>query len=126
MRDYMLWLDDGSMYMAAGMDAAILTDRAWITRGQELDTRARLIEPKGTETNILKSKGASAYMTAQRTAREHIEGNVSPGDAIEAAMVATRMLKFWAEGWVDNPKLAPGDITEWIAVSNKAGPSEPQ
>lgn len=122
-RDYMFWLDDGAVYMASGMDAAILTDRAWIKRGQELESRARLLEPNGTKNNILESKGASAYMTAHRTAREYIEKNSPPGGALEAATAATKMLKFWAEGWVDNPKLVPGDITEWIAMPSTDKPA---
>lgn len=112
-RDYMLWLDDGSVYMAAGMDAAVLTDRAWISRGSELDTRARILEPGGTTNNVLESRGASSYMTAARTAREHI-ATLPVGDRVEASITATRMLKFWAEGWVDHPKNSTGDITEWI------------
>lgn len=125
-RDYMLWLDDGTVYLATGLDAAMLTDRVWITRGSELENRARVFDPESsTIASILNpaEAGASAYMRAQRTAREHIE-KMPIGDRISAATTATRMLKLWVEGWVDQPKKKPGDIVEWLnTVSSKDEPS---
>lgn len=42
--------------MADGIDAAILTDREWVDRGDDIQARGRLVE----------SKGANDYMVAAR------------------------------------------------------------
>ena len=101
--EYDVWLDTGTIYMAAGMDAAILTDREWIDRGNDIQTRARLLD----------STGANDYMVAARAAFEYI-ATVPPDLRIKAAMTATKMLAFWAEGWVNDPKKSPGDIVDWL------------
>lgn len=101
--EYSVWLDAGTIYMAAGMEAAMLTDREWIDRGNDLQTRAR----------VLDSGGANRYMVAARAAFEDIA--TKPLELrITAAMTATKMLSFWAEGWVNDPKKAPGDIVDWL------------
>jgi hypothetical protein len=101
--EYSVWLGAGTVYMAAGMDAAILTDREWIDRGNDIQARGRLIE----------SKGANDYMVAARAAFAHI-ATMPIDKRMDAAMTATRMLPFWLESWVDDPDKRPGDIVPWI------------
>lgn len=101
--EYSVWLDAGTIYLAAGMEAAMLTDREWIDRGNDIQTRARLLD----------SEGADRYMVAARAAFEDI-ATKPPELRITAAMTATKMLSFWVEGWVNDPKKAPGDIGDWL------------
>ena len=101
--EYSVWLDAGTIYMAAGMEAAMLTDREWIDRGNDIQTRARLLD----------SHGADLYMVAARTAFEDIAMK-PPEWRITAATTATKLLSFWVEGWVNDPKKAPGDISDWL------------
>lgn len=108
--EYTVWLDAGTVYMAAGMDAAMLTDREWIDRGNEIQTRGRLLE----------SKGASDYMVAARAAFAHI-ATMPIEQRMTAALTATRMLPFWLEGWVDDPDKRPGDIVEWLKYTPGGG-----
>lgn len=34
---------------------------------------------------------------------------------MDAALTATRMLKFWVEGWIEDPEKSPGDIVDWLS-----------
>jgi hypothetical protein len=104
--EYTVWLGAGTVYMAAGMDAAIPTDREWIERGNDIQARGRLLE----------SKGANDYMVAARAAFAHI-ATMPIEKRMDAAMTATRMLPFWLESWVDDPDKRPGDIVPWIDLA---------
>jgi hypothetical protein len=115
--EYNVWLAAGTIYMAAGMETARLTDREWIDRGNDIQTRARLRD----------SEGANRFMVAARAAFEDIA--TKPLELrITAAMTATKMLSFWVEGWVNDPKKAPGDIVDWLQYvrgpDEKAEPAE--
>ncbi len=101
---YSVWLSAGTVYMAAGIDAAILTDRDWVDRGDDIQSRGRLLD----------SRGANDYMVAARTAWVHIEG-MPVEQRMDASLTATRMLKFWVEGWVADPEKSPGNIVEWLS-----------
>ena len=102
-RSFIAWLDAGTVYMILGLEAAIEVDTKWIDRGNELQTSGRLLE----------SKGADAYMMAATDAREYV-ADLPLDQRRDASMDAIRLLKFWAENWVDKPENSPGNVVDWL------------
>jgi len=102
-RDIIVWFDKGIIYMTVGSDAALLLDDDFVRDGQELDARARTID----------SPGATDLLLATREARRAV-GGLPEDRRMRAAINITRLLKLWAERWVDDPKPVDYPVDSWV------------
>jgi hypothetical protein len=104
-KDLIIWFEIGEKHLVIGGESH-LHDPEWVRISRELEAASPLVDSPGTLD----------LMVAAKDARTELE-RVAVDDRMIAAISITRLLKLWAQQWVEDGHAGKYPVAQYVALS---------